>query len=251
MSATRTFLRSPARLVLTAGAAVYANAGAPHHLSRCAWWGRGGGDRGMSSVPTETGDACYALGTKIGGDLMQFKDLLSEGEREHLLAGIADKLQERPVRIELDQTVSDSVNRLLSERVGKRKAEAAAASKEFLATAATNPNATQTATGLVVEHLAEGTGAAPTAANTVKVHYHGTLTDGTVFDSSVDRGQPIEFPLGGVIAGWTEGLQLMKVGGKARLTIPSDLAYGDKGAGEKIPGGATLVFEVELLDITK
>ena len=124
MSATRTFLRSPARLVLTAGAAVYANAGAPHHLSRCAWWGRGGGDRGMSSVPTETGDACYALGTKIGGDLMQFKDLLSEGEREHLLAGIADKLQARRTHfISLHLAGSDGRRRdLLSGRVGHRRA---------------------------------------------------------------------------------------------------------------------------------
>jgi FKBP-type peptidyl-prolyl cis-trans isomerase FkpA len=90
---------------------------------------------------------------------------------------------------------------------------------------------------------------APTKADTVEVHYEGKLIDGTVFDSSIARGEPISFPLSGVIAGWTEGLQLMREGGKAKLTSPSDLAYGPRGSPPKIPGGATLVFEVELLQI--
>ncbi len=97
----------------------------------------------------------------------------------------------------------------------------------------------------------EGAGVNPTAAHMVKVHYHGTFPDGKVFDSSVDRGTPAEFPLGGVIPCWTEGVQKIKVGGKARLVCPSDTAYGDQGAGGAIPGGATLVFEVELLEILK
>jgi FKBP-type peptidyl-prolyl cis-trans isomerase FkpA len=96
--------------------------------------------------------------------------------------------------------------------------------------------------------VAAGTGASPKATDTVNVHYHGTLRDGTVFDSSVERGEPISFPLNGVIACWTEGLQKMKVGGKAKLVCPSDTAYGDAGQGP-IPGGAALVFEVELLGI--
>ena len=96
----------------------------------------------------------------------------------------------------------------------------------------------------------EGAGANPTATSTVKVHYHGTLRDGTVFDSSVQRGQPISFPLNGVIPCWTEGVQKMKVGGKAKLVCPSDTAYGDQGSGP-IPGGATLLFEVELIAIEK
>jgi FKBP-type peptidyl-prolyl cis-trans isomerase FkpA len=97
--------------------------------------------------------------------------------------------------------------------------------------------------------VAAGTGASPKATDTVNVHYHGTLRDGSVFDSSVDRGEPISFPLNGVIPCWTEGLQKMKVGGKAKLVCPSDIAYGDGGRPPQIPGGATLVFEVELLEV--
>lgn len=110
------------------------------------------------------------------------------------------------------------------------------------------PGVTTTASGLQIEHLKEGTGASPLATSKVKVHYVGTLIDGTKFDSSVDRGEPIEFPLDGVIKGWTEGLQMMKVGGKARLVIPPEIGYGARGQGP-IPPNATLVFEVELLDI--
>lgn len=106
-----------------------------------------------------------------------------------------------------------------------------------------------TASGLKYEVLREGDGPKPSATDSVTVHYKGTLTDGTVFDSSYDRGQPATFPLNRVIKGWTEGLQLMPVGSKYRLTIPPELGYGAAGAGGKIPPNATLVFEVELLKI--
>lgn len=106
-----------------------------------------------------------------------------------------------------------------------------------------------TASGLKYEVLTEGSGPKPVATDTVTVHYKGTLTDGKVFDSSYDRGQPLSFPLNRVIKGWTEGLQLMSVGAKYRLTIPSDLGYGAAGAGGVIPPNATLIFEVELLKI--
>lgn len=116
--------------------------------------------------------------------------------------------------------------------------------------AATSDEPITTASGLKYQVLKHGTGSkSPKATDTVKVHYHGTLLDGTVFDSSVQRGEPISFPLNGVIAGWTEGLQLMKVGDKFKFTIPPELAYGDASPSPKIPPHSTLVFEVELLGI--
>lgn len=122
--------------------------------------------------------------------------------------------------------------------------------KEYLEKAAKEEGAVRTKSGFVYLELRKGTGVKPWASNTVKVHYVGTLVDGKVFDSSVARGQPAVFPLKQVIRCWTEGVQMMKVGGKAKLVCPSDLAYGDGGmGGGLIPGGATLVFEVELLEI--
>lgn len=118
-----------------------------------------------------------------------------------------------------------------------------------LTAAAKEAGAVVTSTGLVYRAVKEGTGAQPTAASTVKVHYKGTFPDGKEFDSSYKRGTPIEFPLGGVIPCWTEGVQKMKVGGQAKLTCPSAIAYGTRGAGNVIPPNATLVFEVELLGI--
>jgi FKBP-type peptidyl-prolyl cis-trans isomerase len=117
-------------------------------------------------------------------------------------------------------------------------------------TGGTNSEMTTTASGLKYQVLKHGTGTvSPKATDTVKVHYHGTLLDGTVFDSSVERGEPISFPLNGVIPGWTEGLQLMKVGDKFKFTIPPNLAYGPNSPSPKIPPNSTLVFEVELLGI--
>ena len=109
----------------------------------------------------------------------------------------------------------------------------------------------KTASGLVYTELKAGSGPSPTATDTVKVNYRGTLADGTEFDSSYKRGQPAEFPLNRVIPCWTEGVQKMKVGGKAKLVCPPSIAYGDRGAGRAVPPGATLTFEVELLDIKK
>ncbi len=108
---------------------------------------------------------------------------------------------------------------------------------------------TEAASGLVIEQITEGTGASPSATSRVKVHYHGTFEDGRVFDSSVQRGQPAVFPLNRVIPCWTEGLQMMKVGGKAKLTCPPGIAYGAAGRPPKIPANSTLYFEVELIEI--
>ena len=120
-----------------------------------------------------------------------------------------------------------------------------------LAAAAKEAGAVVTPSGLVYRSLKEGSGASPTAADTVKVHYRGTFPDGREFDSSYKRNEAAQFPLGGVIPCWTEGVQKMKVGGKARLTCPASIAYGSRGAGGSIPPNATLHFEVELLDIAK
>jgi FKBP-type peptidyl-prolyl cis-trans isomerase FkpA/FKBP-type peptidyl-prolyl cis-trans isomerase FklB len=117
--------------------------------------------------------------------------------------------------------------------------------------AAAEKGATKTASGLVIVPIKPGAGPSPKATDRVRVHYHGTLADGVVFDSSVQRGEPATFPLNGVIPCWTEGLQLMKVGGKSRLVCPASLAYGDRGAPPRIKPGATLLFEVELLEILK
>jgi len=121
---------------------------------------------------------------------------------------------------------------------------------DFLEKAAAEPGARKTASGLVYRELRPGAGASPAATNKVRVHYRGTLTDGKEFDSSYARNEPAEFPLNGVIPCWTEGVQMMKVGGKSRLVCPSNLAYGERGAPPDIPPGAILIFEIELLGIS-
>lgn len=137
----------------------------------------------------------------------------------------------------------------------KAKAEKSAGNKkigeDFLAANKNKPGVVTTASGLQYFIMKAGTGPKPGLTDTVRCHYHGTLIDGRVFDSSVDRGQPIELPVNGVIPGWTEALQLMPVGSKWRLFVPSNLAYGDQQAGQLIAPGSTLIFEVELLDIVK
>jgi FKBP-type peptidyl-prolyl cis-trans isomerase len=135
-----------------------------------------------------------------------------------------------------------------NEEAGKQNREAG---KQFLAENKKRAGIQETASGLQYEVIVMGNGPKPTATDQVKVHYHGTTIDGQVFDSSVQRGEPIVFGLSQVIAGWTEGVQLMPVGSKFIFYIPSDLAYGDRGAGGMIKPGATLIFEVELLDIPK
>ncbi len=125
------------------------------------------------------------------------------------------------------------------------------AQADLAAAAAKEKGAVVTPSGLVYLSLKDGVGASPTAADTVKVHYKGLLANGTEFDSSYKRGEPAQFPLGGVIPCWTEGVQKMKVGGKAKLTCPAAIAYGSRGAGGVIPPNATLQFEVELIDIAK
>jgi len=143
------------------------------------------------------------------------------------------------------------IQEVFKSRMDKVSQKEKDAGKSYLDKFVSEEGGTKTASGLAYKVIKEGTGETPAAEDIVEVHYHGTLLDGTVFDSSVERGKTISFPLNRVIKGWTEGLQTMKVGGKSKFVIPADLAYGEAGAPPKIPGGATLVFEVELFKVTK
>jgi FKBP-type peptidyl-prolyl cis-trans isomerase FklB len=142
-----------------------------------------------------------------------------------------------------------TIQAFMAKRQEGEGAEARQEGDEFLANNAKRTEVMVTESGLQYEVLKEGTGTSPTATETVEVHYHGMLLDGTVFDSSVDRGETIEFPLNRVIPGWTEGVQLMKEGAKYRFYIPFDLAYGPRGSAPKIPPYAALIFEVELFKV--
>lgn len=198
-------------------------------------------------------NASYGIGYDMGKKIKESKvainpDDLAAGLKD-ALAGKESKVKAEDVRAAMMKVQEEmQANAEASAKEAGAKAEKEGAA--YRATNAKNPKVKTTASGLQIETLKEGTGATPKATDTVKVHYTGKLLDGTVFDSSIERGQPAEFPLSGVIPGWTEGLQLMKVGEKARLVIPPQLAYGAAGAPPQIPPNSTLVFEVELLDIT-
>jgi FKBP-type peptidyl-prolyl cis-trans isomerase FkpA len=197
---------------------------------------------------TEDDKTLYAVGLALARELQVFT--LSPAEAEMVKRGLADALAGKKPVVELE-TYGPKIQALAQARRDKAGEKQAAIGKEFAEKAAKEKGAVRTDSGLVYLALKEGTGAAPKDTDTVKVHYRGTFTDGREFDSSYGRGQPAEFPLNGVIKCWTEGVQKMKVGGKAKLVCPPAVAYGDKGAGGVIPPNATLVFEVELLEIKK
>jgi len=168
-----------------------------------------------------------------------------------MLGGFSDSMtNEVKDDIAILQEYGPKLNEILTKRatetVKKEKDAGAAYAASYLLK---SPKARQTASGLIYNEEIAGVGAQATAASTVEVHYHGTLTDGTVFDSSVDRGETIKFPLNGVIKGWQEGVSMMREGGKATLICPSDIAYGDNGSPPVIPPGATLTFEVQLIKV--
>jgi FKBP-type peptidyl-prolyl cis-trans isomerase FkpA/FKBP-type peptidyl-prolyl cis-trans isomerase FklB len=199
-------------------------------------------------LKTEDQKTLYALGLVISQNLASFN--LNASDLESVLAGVSDGVLKKDYKVDV-QAYAPKISQLQTARAGAAAATEKKAGQAFLDKAAAEKGATRTPSGLIITTLKPGTGPSPKATDKVKVHYHGTLTDGTVFDSSVQRGTPIDLPLSGVIRCWTEGLQMMKVGGKSKLVCPSDIAYGDQGRPPAIKPGATLVFEVELLEIAK
>jgi len=197
---------------------------------------------------TEDEKTLYAIGLAVSRELSVFT--LSPSEFELVKKGISDGVLGKKTAVEL-QAYQQKIQEMAQARRKAAGDRASAAGKEFLDGAAAEKGAVKSDSGLVYLALVEGAGASPTDKDTVKVNYRGTLTNGTEFDASARHGGPAEFPLNGVIKCWTEGVQKMKVGGKARLTCPPAIAYGEKGAGGAIPPNSTLVFEIELLDVKK
>jgi len=206
----------------------------------------GGANAAAGDLATDDQKTIYALGLALARELAPFH--LTEAELGTLSRGLKDGALGRPPEVELEAQMP-KIQEFGMARVAAASADEAKASEDFLTAAAAEAGAEKLASGLVYREVEPGTGATPEATDTVKVHYHGTLRDGTVFDSSVDRGTPAEFPLNGVIPCWTEGVQKMKVGGKARLVCPASIAYGDRGAPPKIMPGAALAFDVELIEV--
>jgi FKBP-type peptidyl-prolyl cis-trans isomerase len=194
----------------------------------------------------------YALGTNLAvqvGGQANFQTLLDENEMDIVLQAFCDTLRgtsDTSTSRTILTTYGPALNKILQERTGRIMERVKKDGEDYIANFLDcNEEAIKTDTGLVYCEMKAGDGKQPTLKSTVEVHYHGTLTDGTVFDSSVDRGQTISFPLSGVIQGWQQGLQMMKEGGKATLVIPGDLAYGDAGSGE-----GTCVYTIQTFMIT-
>ncbi|WP_422449941.1 MULTISPECIES: FKBP-type peptidyl-prolyl cis-trans isomerase [unclassified Endozoicomonas] len=191
----------------------------------------------------------YGIGRQMGDQLAS--NPIAGLSIDAVLAGLADALngvESAVAHEDLHAAFTEMQTRLQAEEAEKARV-LAAEGEQFLAENAKREGVQVTESGLQFEIMAEGDGEKPTRTSTVRTHYHGTLIDGTVFDSSVQRGEPAEFPVSGVIAGWTEALQMMSVGSKWKLFVPYHLAYGERGAGGAIGPYTTLVFEVELLDI--
>ncbi len=202
----------------------------------------------LEAPKTEEEKTLYAIGLIVARQLGVFT--LSATELERVQQGLTAGVTATKPAIEI-AAYNEKVQELAKARRKMQGDKQAAAGKEFLEKAAAEKGAVKTDTGLVYLSLKDGEGVNPKATDSVKVHYRGTLIDGREFDSSYKRNKPIDFRLDGVIKCWTEGVQKMKPGGKAKLVCPSSIAYGENGAGELILPGATLVFEVELLEVVK
>jgi FKBP-type peptidyl-prolyl cis-trans isomerase FkpA len=203
---------------------------------------------GAKSVKLEndTDKTFYAVGAMFGSRLNSLG--LSDQELNAIMMGLSESATGKESKVAL-QEYRPKIQALFKERMSKKSETSKKDGVAFLEKFVKSEGAQKTKSGLAYKVLKKGTGKKPKATDTVEVHYHGTLIDGTVFDSSVERKKTVSFPLNRVIKGWTEGLQLLETGGKIKLVIPAELAYGDNGAPPKIPGGSTLVFEVELFSI--
>lgn len=190
----------------------------------------------------------YTLGIAVAKSLEPFA--LSQADLEQVIKGIRDASTGKAT-VQLDASAQEQIQALATARQQAAAQKEASRGTAHLDKAAKEKGAQKTASGLVYVPVKEGKGASPTATDTVKVHYTGRFPDGTVFDSSVARGEPATFPLNGVIKCWTEGVQKMKPGGKAKLVCPATIAYGERGSPPRIPGNAVLEFDVELIEITK
>jgi len=214
------------------------------------------GGQGVSkkALKTELDSVSYAIGMDVAKNV---KTNVSEIDSELFMQGYKNYLDSTNILIKeenVQQVLSGYFQKKQEEKMKEQEVEGEknkAGNVKFLEDNKSKDGVKVTESGLQYIVLKEGTGAKPTAESKVKVHYHGTLIDGTIFDSSVDRGEPAEFGVNQVIKGWTEGLQLMSVGSKYKFFIPQDLAYGARQAGEKIKPYSTLIFEVELLEIEK
>ncbi|MDF3018781.1 MAG: FKBP-type peptidylprolyl cis-trans isomerase [Steroidobacteraceae bacterium] len=197
---------------------------------------------------TEDQKSLYSLGVLMSQSISTFE--LTPEEVAVVQKGIADGISGKKSAEEAQADVP-KIQELQRARMAKAGEKAAAAGVAYLDGKAKEAGFTKTASGMLINHTTPGTGASPKAEDEVKVHYEGRLIDGKVFDSSIKRGEPATFPLNGVIACWTEGVQTMKVGGKATFVCPANLAYGPNGSPPTIPPQATLTFDVELLEIVK
>jgi FKBP-type peptidyl-prolyl cis-trans isomerase FkpA len=201
---------------------------------------------GAATPQTDDEKTLYAVGIALSRNLAMLE--LTPGELAVVEQGLADGVAGGAPKVDMDE-FGPKIQTWAQGRAAKAAEKEKAASKGFLEKAAAEKGAVKLPSGVIYTETRAGTGASPKATDRVKVHYHGTLIGGEVFDSSVQRGEPVAFPLNGVIRCWTEGVQKMRVGGRAKLVCPSDTAYGDRGAPPKIKPGATLVFDVQLLGI--
>lgn len=202
------------------------------------------------SLKSDVDSVSYAIGVSTG---LGYKENLktlpgAEANVDALIAGFVQAIKGDSTKMNMEEA-REYMQKYFVEASAKEANKTKEEGEKFLADNKTKSGVITTESGLQYQVITEGTGAKPTAEDHVKVHYTGTLLDGTKFDSSIDRGEPAEFPVSQVIKGWTEGLQLMPVGSKYIFWIPSDLAYGDRGAGQMIKPNSTLKFEVELLEI--